>query len=422
MAEKMNNEEFKIIEINEEVLAGNANKLKLQLVSRLAIMEVLETFLKSKEEQVTKNNAAQMEQLKKEKTDDNSAIRLRLEKLELDNVYVQDAMESIKNEKVRYMDIARKALRMPGDNFEVVSEIAEVLSEINDFEKNYTTSFKDANETMNAASSEPLSQIDHIAIRESVEEAMSELAKNRESSKLDSMEALTAAATKTAEKAQSIYDNKITSSDMDDIFDTVTKKIHPETIHHEISIDDKSEETASIFDVPNKDTVTSENKNAKENDTEKNINIKEENVNNDNTVDFSNDNSLADYIGKIAEARRTNKSLNETLTSINEETSKKEAEAKRKEKEAADKEAELREEQKRLLETAKERLQEYQEEAIRTRDAIESAKSSIEKYDRSIASSNERIKKATDQIYEWRQQLGDANFNAESSKIGHTTK
>ena len=91
-------------------------------------------------------------------------------------------------------------------------------------------------------------------------------------------------------------------------------------------------------------------------------------------------------------------------------------------KEAADKEAELREEQKRLLETAKERLQEYQEEAIRTRDAIESAKSSIEKYDRSIASSNERIKKATDQIYEWRQQLGDANFNAESSKIGHTTK
>ena len=414
MAEKIDNEEFKIVEINEEVLTGNANKLKLQLVSRLAIMEVLEAFLKSKAEQITKNNATQVEQLKKEKPGDSSVARLRLEKLELENVYVKEAMERIKKEKARYIDIAKKALRLPEGNFEVAKEVADVLSEINDFEKNYTTSFKDANETMNIASSEPLSQIDHIAIRESVEEAMNELAKNNETSKLDSMEDLTAAATKTAEKAQGIYDNKITSNDMDTIFDTVTKKMHPETIPHEMPKEGKSEEMTptSIFDVPNKDT--------KEDDTEKTIDSEEENVNDDKTVDFSNDNSLADYIRKIAEARETNESLNETLKNINEETSKKEAEAKKKKEEAADKEAELREERKRLLETAKGRLQEYQQQAQNTRNAIESAKSSIEEYDRSIASSNERIEKATAQINEWRQQLGDDNFTAANSKGGHT--
>ena len=54
--EKQDNEEFKVISMDQEVIKGDANKLKLLITSYAAIMEVKDTYMQ--EEIKTKEKEA----------------------------------------------------------------------------------------------------------------------------------------------------------------------------------------------------------------------------------------------------------------------------------------------------------------------------------------------------------------------------
>ena len=215
MNNKLDNEEFRIIEIDANVLSGDSNKLKLQLASRIAIMSVLEAFLLKKQQEMTNDINTSDRNLSEE------ALEKEQRKLAMINIRIKAAAEY----KERYIELSKKALRFPKENFDDIVELSRELSKV---ERGQKREIVNAEKTMDSISPEPLSKIDQTAVKESVEEAMRELIKNNDISDSKDIDSVVKEASKVGEKATQLYENKITSNDMDKIFDSVSRKMHGE--------------------------------------------------------------------------------------------------------------------------------------------------------------------------------------------------
>lgn len=121
MKEKIHNEIYDVTESAKEVsnsndpIKGNFNKIKLKLVTRAAILEVQTAYM---EEEIASKKEEMKEVATEVKTADekefNEAIN-RLTKISRELTEMQGALTDIKDYKAKFIDMDKKALRLPSD-------------------------------------------------------------------------------------------------------------------------------------------------------------------------------------------------------------------------------------------------------------------------------------------------------------------
>lgn len=121
MKKKIHNEIYDVTESAKEVsnsndsIKGNFNKIKLKLVTRAAILEVQTAYM---EEEIASKKEEMKEVATEVKTADekefNEAIN-RLTKISRELTEMQGALADIKDYKAKFIDMAKKALRLPSD-------------------------------------------------------------------------------------------------------------------------------------------------------------------------------------------------------------------------------------------------------------------------------------------------------------------
>ena len=118
--EKQDNEEFKVISMDQEVIKGDANKLKLLITSYAAIMEVQDAYMQ--EEIKTKEKEA--ERIEAQIASGNlteAGVENKKEELAAltDQIRsLKEVYDKFSESRTRFMDLAKKALRLPSANFE----------------------------------------------------------------------------------------------------------------------------------------------------------------------------------------------------------------------------------------------------------------------------------------------------------------
>ena len=119
MDNRQNNQDFTLVSAPGQSLSGNANKIKLKMVSYAAILEVQATFMEEeglkKQEEWSKN----IEEVKsvgpREEIKD---ALIRSAKLSKELTDMQVAFEELEDYNAKFMDMAKKALKLPNANLE----------------------------------------------------------------------------------------------------------------------------------------------------------------------------------------------------------------------------------------------------------------------------------------------------------------
>ena len=176
--EKQDNEEFKVISMDPEVIKGDANKLKLLITSYAAIMEVQDAYMqeeieakedkaKEVETQIASGNLTEAEV--KSANEELAALADQIETLS--EVYAE-----FSKSRTRFMDLAKKALRLPSANFEQLAEkgyttISGKMIELSSLESSYETAQKTLTDEENV---DVFSNINNEDIKKEIERVINE--------------------------------------------------------------------------------------------------------------------------------------------------------------------------------------------------------------------------------------------------------
>lgn len=176
--EKQDNEEFKVISMDPEVIKGDANKLKLLITSYAAIMEVQDAYMQEEieaKEEEAKRVEAQIASGKltesgvESKKEELAALADQIETLS--EVYAE-----FSKSRTRFMDLAKKALRLPSANFEQLAEkgytqISGEKIELSSLASSYETAQKTLTDEENK---DVFSSIDKEGIKKEIERVINE--------------------------------------------------------------------------------------------------------------------------------------------------------------------------------------------------------------------------------------------------------
>lgn len=188
MKEKLDNDVFKITEIDENVLAGDANKLKLLITSYAVIMDVQAAYI---EEEISKKSKKQSElevELEQGTSDNIEKTKEEINELEKEITILARAAFDFNLSHERFMSLAMKALSLPDKNFKKLAEngyasskggtvylsdlqqaVKESQDSLVDVKKKKGTDGKKVEEKTNIFSS-----IDTDAIKQGLEKALNE--------------------------------------------------------------------------------------------------------------------------------------------------------------------------------------------------------------------------------------------------------
>ena len=122
MKEKLDNEVFKITKIDENVLAGDANKLKLLLTSYAVIMEVQAAYI---DEEIKSKHEEQSDlevELEQGTSEDIENTKAKINELTKEIRILERAAFDFNLSHKRYMSLAMKALSLPDKNFQKLAE------------------------------------------------------------------------------------------------------------------------------------------------------------------------------------------------------------------------------------------------------------------------------------------------------------
>ncbi len=179
---KLDNEEFRVVGLdNLEVIKGDANKLKLLITSYATIMEVQDAYIQ-KELDEKKNKQQELEEkvasgnLEKNELKD-AEKDLSLLKQEVRSL--EDAYREFSEARQRFLALAKKALKLPKENFEQLAK--DGWTEIEDTDKKkevidlqeLSKAQEDAqNAITDAKYNDIFSSVDSNLIKEEVEKMM----------------------------------------------------------------------------------------------------------------------------------------------------------------------------------------------------------------------------------------------------------
>lgn len=176
--EKQDNEEFKVISMDQEVIKGDANKLKLLITSYAAIMEVQDAYMQ--EEIKTKEKEA--ERIEAQIASGNlteAGVESKKEELAAltDQIRsLKEVYDKFSESRTRFMDLAKKALRLPSANFEQLAAkgytmISGEKIELSSLASSYETAQKTLTDEENV---DVFSNINNEDIKKEIERVINE--------------------------------------------------------------------------------------------------------------------------------------------------------------------------------------------------------------------------------------------------------
>lgn len=124
MSEKLDNEEFKIVGEEGNAITGDSNKIKLKITSFAVIMEVQDAYIQ-KEIEEKKNKQQELEEQVASGTLEGKELKTAKKDLSLLKKEVrslEDAYRKFSEARQRFLTIAKKALKLPKENFEQLAK------------------------------------------------------------------------------------------------------------------------------------------------------------------------------------------------------------------------------------------------------------------------------------------------------------
>ena len=124
MSEKLDNEEFKIVGEEGNAITGDSNKIKLKITSFAVIMEVQDAYIQ-KEIEEKKNKQQELEEQVASGTLEGKELKAAKKDLSLLKKEVrslEDAYRKFSEARQRFLTIAKKALKLPKENFEQLAK------------------------------------------------------------------------------------------------------------------------------------------------------------------------------------------------------------------------------------------------------------------------------------------------------------
>ena len=118
MEEKLENEVFKITKIDENVLAGDANKLKLLMTSYSVIMEVQKAYIEEEINSKYEEQSVLEAELEQGTSDDIENTKAKINELTKEITILERAAFDFNLSHKRFMSLAMKALSLPEQNFQ----------------------------------------------------------------------------------------------------------------------------------------------------------------------------------------------------------------------------------------------------------------------------------------------------------------
>ena len=118
MEEKLENEVFKITKIDENVLAGDANKLKLLMTSYAVIMEVQKAYIEEEINSKYEEQSVLEAELEQGTSDDIENTKAKINELTKEITILERAAFDFNLSHKRFMSLAMKALSLPEQNFQ----------------------------------------------------------------------------------------------------------------------------------------------------------------------------------------------------------------------------------------------------------------------------------------------------------------
>lgn len=121
---KLDNEEFKIVGEEGNVITGDSNKIKLKITSFAVIMEVQDAYIQ-KEIEEKKNKQQELEEQVASGTLEGKELKTAKKDLSLLKKEVrslEDAYRKFSEARQRFLTIAKKALKLPKENFEQLAK------------------------------------------------------------------------------------------------------------------------------------------------------------------------------------------------------------------------------------------------------------------------------------------------------------
>ena len=118
MEEKLENEVFKITKIDENVLAGDANKLKLLMTSYAVIMEVQKACIEEEINSKYEEQSVLEAELEQGTSDDIENTKAKINELTKEITILERAAFDFNLSHKRFMSLAMKALSLPEQNFQ----------------------------------------------------------------------------------------------------------------------------------------------------------------------------------------------------------------------------------------------------------------------------------------------------------------
>ena len=371
MSEKLHNDEFDVKRTDGNVLSGDSNKIKLKITSYAVMMEVQEAYMKEEivaKEKEKKDLEQQLENedlSRKERREVKKNISYLADDLEI----MPDVYAAFSKSRQRFMEIAKKALKLPEENLKQLAENGSI--EIEGEKINIEEAMKETQSilTDTMENEDVFSSVDSNLIRQEVERAMNEEEKDEVTGKInktsdfienkltenpdtfdDIVKATSAGVKKNVDEVKK---DEITFADADDIFNRARNiTIEPPKKAEKPLENIPTPLNKGIdFDFPTGEWTDIEGKTAKEETP--NFDVPASPTNQDDSISFDNDSSIKDLLDNLERQNQELITKGEEIDRSISSRQQEQVEAKEKRQKAM----EEREEAKRKAEETKKQIQ-----------------------------------------------------------------
>lgn len=457
MSEKLHNEEFDVKRVDGSALSGDSNKIKLKITSYAVILEVQEAYMKEEiaaKEQDKKDLEQKLESEELSRKDKREIKKdLSLLNAELD--ILNDVFLEFSESRKRFMEIAKKALKLPEENLKELGETGWL--EMESKKVNIDTEYENIqNKLIDAQDDENVfTSVDTDAIKEAVEKAMNEksedlpegykndgdfIAENITSDNFD--DAISSATENIKDVVDEKKTDELTEEDARDIFanaGTVASE-NPKIKEEEIATPD-----FSLFGqeeiIPETHTIEFENPPIAVETSEwvaEPATEVEENTNTNNSISFDGDTSIEEMLANLEKQNEAlqNKwaEMNQSVfdTKAEQENANKRKNATKEELDEARRKSEETKEQIRIFKMYKpqmeslkkanaeqERLNKAKEEELKTETAnLASINLDIEGMENEIAMYNSETSKDLEELKKLRAEFTGTDYDSGDTPIG----
>lgn len=371
MSEKLHNDEFDVKRTDGNVLSGDSNKIKLKITSYAVMMEVQEAYMKEERAAKEKEKKDLEQQLENEDLSrkERREVKKNISYLADDLEIMTDVYAAFSNSRQKFMEIAKKALKLPEENLKQLAENGSI--EIEGEKINIEEAMKETQSilTDTMENEDVFSSVDSDLIKQEVERAMNEEEKDEVTGKINKTsdfiesklnenpdtfdDIVKTASAGVKENVDEVKKDEITFADADDIFNRARNLTieSPKKAEKPLENIPTPLNKGIDFDFPTGEWTDIEGKTAKEETP--NFDVPASPTNQDDSISFDNDSSIKDLLDNLERQNQELITKGEEIDRSISSRQQEQVEAKEKRQKAM----EEREEAKRKAEETKKQIQ-----------------------------------------------------------------